>query len=131
MVCLSRDERRAMAVRALRDHPDWSDRRLAEHTGLDRATLSRHRMALAWNDEIPVVPETVGINGKTYRGPRGHRRRYTLTRRIAALRQLIRGLDDPAWKAGSSRDRRLAWLLAERLVEEIGASIDVVTGDLM
>lgn len=130
MVRLSRDERRAMAVQALHEHADWSDRRLSEHTGLSRVMLCRLRTALAWDGEIPVVPATVGRDGKTYRGPRGHRHRYTLTRRVAALRRLIRGLDDPAWQAGSSRDRRLAWLLAERLVEEIGASIDVGTGDL-
>lgn len=130
MIALPLAERRAMAYAALRDHADWTDRRIAGHTGLSQSLIQRMRSVLVQGGEIPIVTEAIGRDGKTYRGPKGIIPRRTLRVRIAELRKLMAGIDDATWRAAEPRDRKLFWHLADHLADSAGQSIDRETGRL-
>lgn len=63
---LTRAERRRAAETRLRLHPDWSDRRLAEESGLSRELFARVRKELQAAGLIPSSSSRVGADGKTY-----------------------------------------------------------------
>ncbi|GHA01130.1 hypothetical protein GCM10010329_23490 [Streptomyces spiroverticillatus] len=58
---LSRAERRAAAERIVRTHPHWSDRAIAERTGLSGKTVGRLRGSVS--EEIPQSHTRVGRDG--------------------------------------------------------------------
>ncbi len=63
---LSRAERRRAIEVKLRLHSDWSDGRLAEETGVGRATIGKVRKALVDAGQIGAEVSRVGADGKTY-----------------------------------------------------------------
>ena len=63
---LTRAERRRVVETRLRIHPDWSDRRLADETGIGRELFSRIRKELVGAGHLPASSVRVGADGKTY-----------------------------------------------------------------
>ncbi|MFE5729655.1 ParB/RepB/Spo0J family partition protein [Streptomyces sp. NPDC056528] len=58
---LTREERRAAAVRILRSHPHWSDRAVAERVGMSGKTVGRLRRCAT--EEIPQSHVRIGRDG--------------------------------------------------------------------
>jgi ParB-like chromosome segregation protein Spo0J len=92
---LSRTDRISGAKRVLAAHPDWSDRAVAEVTGLSAKTIAvlRNRST----DGIPLSNKRLGRDGKRrpVRGAEGRRRAvdYINAHPDASLRQVAREAD--------------------------------------
>lgn len=63
---LSRAERRRVAETRLRLHFDWSDRKHADESALNRDLFARVRKELEAAGQIPANSKRVGADGKTY-----------------------------------------------------------------
>jgi hypothetical protein len=127
MVLMQVVERRELARRVILDHPDWSDRRLRQATGLSTEMFSRQRRLLIERGELADGLPSEGADGKRYRSRRVGRSRG-LNARIRLIRRLIDGIGDEAWHAADSGARRLFWSKAEELCERAGSIIDRGTG---
>jgi ParB-like chromosome segregation protein Spo0J len=68
---LTIDERKGAARRVLVDHPDWSDRRIAEVCGLSPRTVGRLRAAA--DPGTHVADSRVGLDGRTRVQPESRR----------------------------------------------------------
>ena len=127
MIMASCIDRRAVIRAALIEHPEWSNRRIAELTRLGRVTVSYHRTKLVAEGVIPDGP-VIGRDGRCY-SPNPPRN-FSLVGRVALIRRLTRDVGDEAWKAADPRTRRALWLAADSLAEEAAKRIDLATGEI-
>lgn len=66
------DKRRAVEM-ALQQHPDYSDRRIAEHVGVSNELVGECRAQLSESDSSVAVVERTGRDGKTRKSGSGRR----------------------------------------------------------
>lgn len=66
---LSLPDRRAFAVRLLRQHPEWADREVARQAGLSGVTVAKIRGDLAQSGQIAEPAVRIGAHGYTYPAP--------------------------------------------------------------
>lgn len=120
MILLSIEERRTIAVDAIRANPERSDRRLARETGVHRETITKLRERMVARGEIRPPKATVGLDGKSYRTKRPGRARRILASRLATLRRLTSKIDDEIWREASANARELFVRWADQLADAAG-----------
>ncbi len=118
---MPRDQKREAMARTLGEHPDWSDRRLAECSGFSREFVAAIRARMVAEGAILPTAARTGGDGKIYRKagarkgrPQGPLNVVTRTT-LATTNQILSDVFVLAYWAAAARERGLFQAAARQL----------------